>query len=291
MPSAPAISRPSLGRTFIVAAWLLGLAASAEIGAGGFALVQRSRHNPPLTIQVPPPGLISVRPVCPRARTRRPSPPSIPLPPPPAPAPSAQKSAGRAAPASAARRSLRPGPLDLPKPTPVEEHQVATPESRLDALVAQARALRERGDMSTAITRLREALALSPKNPLLISEMAVTYEKMGLEDKSLEQWRLIFDMGESAGIYFQAADAKLKASDLAAQQPAGPASQPDKTADNLGEAAGFQPGSSLALVDLSTVEKPATSDGYKRFTLKIPVKRRPEYQDHRLGRDHPGLLL
>jgi tetratricopeptide (TPR) repeat protein len=162
----------------------------------------------------------------------------------------------------------------LPKPTPVEEAQVTMPASRLDGLISEARALRQRGDMSTAITRLKEAQAMSPKNASVIAELAGTYEKMGLQDKALEQWRSIFDMGESVGVYYQLADAKLKAADLAMQSAAKP-SPAAETAPGA-DSNGFQPGSVLALVNLSTVERPETSEGYKRFTLKIPVKRRPD---------------
>ena len=83
---------------------------------------------------------------------------------------------------------------------------------------------------------------------------------------------MIYDMGESAGIFYEAADAKLKAAELSQQTPAPAANSNSATAD----ANGFQPGSSLALVNLSTDEKPETSEGYKRFTLKIPVKRRAD---------------
>jgi tetratricopeptide (TPR) repeat protein len=158
----------------------------------------------------------------------------------------------------------------LPKPTPVPENQVTMPESRVDGLVAEARALRQRGDTSTAITRLREALAISPKNTVAITELAATYEKMGLQDKALEQWRTIYDMGDSAGIYYELADAKLKAAEAGQATPAPPGT------GVTGDTNGFQPGASLALVNLSTVEKPETSDGYKRFTLKIPVKRKAD---------------
>jgi hypothetical protein len=126
------------------------------------------------------------------------------------------------------------------------------------------------------VTRLREAQALSPKNALIMSELAETYEKMSLEDKALEQWRAIYDMGESAGIYYEAADAKLKAAELAQQAPAQASSPGAESTAPTADANGFQPGSSLALVNLSTVEKPETSEGYKRFTLKIPVKRRAD---------------
>jgi len=120
---------------------------------------------------------------------------------------------------------------------------------------------------------LREAFAMSPKNPMTVSELAETYEKMDLPDKALEQWRAIYDMGDSAGIYYQAADAKLKAAEIPSQ-PAVSGSSP--AAVGVADLNGFQPGSALALVNLSTVERPETSEGYKRFTLKIPVKRRPD---------------
>ena len=64
-------------------------------------------------------------------------------------------------------------------------------QGRQIELINEAKALRDRGDMSTALTRLREAMALSPDNPAIISEMATTYEKMGMKEKALEQWRRI----------------------------------------------------------------------------------------------------
>ncbi len=149
------------------------------------------------------------------------------------------------------------------------------PQSRIDGLLAEAKALLGRGDMSTAITRLREALAMSPKNPQVIAELAGTYEKMDLQEKALEQWRSIYDLGDAAGIYYQAAEAKLKAAELARQGEARPSSMPN-SGGAVPDVNGFQQGAVLALVNLSTVEKPETSEGYKRFTLKIPVKRRPD---------------
>jgi tetratricopeptide (TPR) repeat protein len=265
---APAISRSSFGRTLGVAGWVLGAAALAEILAGGMALTNRARHieagGPGAIAEaVPPPGAAHPQPSFgdPFASITNSTP------------------ASKPAPLAIAAATPTASPIlaaALPKPTPVDETQVAGPETRLDGLVAEARALRAKGDMSTAITRLREAAAMSPKNALVISELAETYDKMGLQDKGLEQWRLIHDLGDSAGVYYELADAKLKAAELAAQ--ATPAGSP--ASDNGGapvpDANGFQPGSSLALVNLSTVEKPETSEGYKRFTLKIPVKRRPD---------------
>ena len=298
---------------------MLGAAGFAEIIGAGVAMVDRARHNPPLTIQVPPPGLIAEAgtppPALPAGAVEHPqvpgrlhsqpsfgdpfetitkstpaakaSPPllvaalapltSAKAPPLPAavtpvPAPVATPTpAATAIRAAAATPAATPMPVaSLPKPTPVPESQVTMPESRVDGLVAEARALRQRGDTSTAITRLREALAISPKNTVAITELAATYEKMGLQDKAMEQWRIIYDMGDSAGIYYELADAKLKAAE------AGQATPAPRTTAVTADTNGFQPGASLALVNLSTVEKPETSDGYKRFTLKIPVKRKAD---------------
>jgi hypothetical protein len=319
---APTISRSSFGRTLGAAGWVLAAVALAEIGAAGYALMDRARHVPPLTIQVPPLNLTaeSTQPALP-VHTPAPSfgdpfatiTSSTPAPKlaAPTPARAAQmhvekpgaaiasasapaavtKSPAGATPSPAAlpiaaatpmpamtpETAATPLPMaaTLPKPTPVEETQVVPQQSRLDGLVAEAKALRQRGDMSTAVTRLREAVAMSPKNPVVLMELATTYEKMDLDDKASEVWRQIYDLGDSAGVYYQLADAKLKAAELSpgstAQSSATPANAGTGSEEN-----GFQQGSVLALVNLSTDEKPETSEGYKRFTLKIPVKRRQD---------------
>jgi tetratricopeptide (TPR) repeat protein len=282
---ASAISRSSIGRTLGVAGWVLAAAALGEIIAAGVALTDRAQHVPPLTIQVPPLNIADSGP--PPLPSHADSTPSFGDPfasqvaatPTPAQAPAIQPAATPALPVPAA--TPPPAIALLPKPTPVEETQVAAPQSRLDSLLAEAAALKLRGDMSTAITRLREALAISPNNPQVIANLAGTYEKMDLQDKALEQWRAIYDMGESAGIYYEAADAKLKAAEFAEGTP-----EPTPGSDNEVDSNGFQQGSVLALINLSTDEKPETSEGYKRFTLKIPVKRRPDTKI-----DVPGVVI
>lgn len=287
MQQAPAISRSSFGRTLGVAGWVLAAAAVLEIAGAGIALTDRAQHVPPLTIQVPPLDVLadSSPPPLPAHQApsfgdpfasisnSTPAPAAVPV----ATAPALAAPAATQAPATPASPAT-PSPMvaSLPKPTPVEETNVIMPQTRLDGLLAEAIALRQRGDTSTAVTRLREALAMAPKNPQVIAELAGTYEKMDLQDKALEQWRSIYDMGESAGIYYQAADAKLK---VAGDLTQGGSGQPTPAADNGGgtpDENGFQEGSVLALVNLSTDEKPETSEGYKQFTLKIPVKRRAD---------------
>jgi hypothetical protein len=95
----------------------------------------------------------------------------------------------------------------------------------------QGRALRQRGDMNTALTRFREAAAIDAANPgnaQTIAEIAMTYERMSLLDKAAEQWKLIYDMGDAAGSYFIAAESRLKMSQAqAVAQAAQSAPAPD----------------------------------------------------------------
>lgn len=252
------IPRQHVGKTFVVALLLLGISALAEMTAIAWALASRF-HSAPTSAEIAN---------------------AAPLPQPAPLASNAEKSArsqqqqftdALTAPAASAAPSAAGAAEEttlasLPKPTPVEQI-VPTPESRITALIEQARALRERGDTSTAITRLREALAISPSNALALSELAVTFEKMGLTDKALEQWRHIYDLGESAGIYYQAADAKLKNNDLSSHAAS-------STGDAAKESTGLQPGSVLGLVNLSTVERPDSAEGQKKFTLKVPIRAR-----------------
>ena len=75
-------------------------------------------------------------------------------------------------------------------------------------------------------------------------------------------------MGETAGIYYAAADAKLKAGEALAKQQAAE-KQAAEAVKN--EPAGFQPGSMLALGEIT---RNAGDDPHK-FSIKIPIKSRP----------------
>jgi len=159
-----------------------------------------------------------------------------------------------------------------PKPTPApissQTEDGAPPANRFEEQIAQGKTLRDRGDTNTALTRFREAAATDPDSPIPLAEMAATYEKMGLVDKSSEQWRKILDMGEKAGIYFSLADAKLK---VAMNQP-GKTSEPAENAP--AEIEGIEPGKTLGLLAIGCED---THDdlSLKRFTMRIPIKARP----------------
>lgn len=237
MESATPIPRPVIGRTFIVAIAVLGVVAAAQIIAVAWAFMTRYYAD-----SLPVPTRIT--------RALSPEPPE-------------QKNLVLNDTFAPVEDTAAPGvEAALPKPTPVPQaaHDIPnTPAaSRVTELVEQARTLRERGDTTTALTRLREAQTLAADSALIISEMAVTYEKMGLADKAAEQWRRIFNMGETAGIYYSAAEAKLKSHD------AGPGLA-QKDAD------GFQPGSQLSLLDISSAD---AADLPGKKAVRIPLRAR-----------------
>jgi tetratricopeptide (TPR) repeat protein len=76
---------------------------------------------------------------------------------------------------------------------------------------------RDRGDTTTAIDRLQEALDSEPNNAAVLAELAKTYDLMQLYDRANEVWRKLQEMGPSAGTPYELADRRLK---LAVPTPA-----------------------------------------------------------------------
>lgn len=87
-------------------------------------------------------------------------------------------------------------------------HEIKDP--RIAETVEAAREVRKMGDMQAALEALRNADLHEPNHPEILSEMALTYEAMGLADKSQAQWHRVAAMGEAgAGGYFLLARSKL----------------------------------------------------------------------------------
>jgi tetratricopeptide (TPR) repeat protein len=148
--------------------------------------------------------------------------------------------------------------------------------NRFEELVQLGKQLRDRGDMSSAITKFKEAATNDAKSPIPLNELASTYDKMGLADKAAENWRKIYEMGDSAGIYYQVAEAKLKASqqrELRNVERATPA--PETPVDNSGAIDGIAAGATLGLLQVTTEEQ-QDANSAKHFTLHIPIKSRPK---------------
>jgi tetratricopeptide (TPR) repeat protein len=87
----------------------------------------------------------------------------------------------------------------------------------VDQLKREGIELRDRGDTTTAIERLQEALDSEPDNAAILVELAKTYDLAQLHDRANEIWRKLQAMGLSAGAAYELADRRLK---LGAPTPA-----------------------------------------------------------------------
>lgn len=267
MTAVSPITRQTVGRTFIAASSALGIGALAQLGVIAWFFMARF-HTP----QPPPPGLAgpdaaSVTPAVPRnfadpfadAGTAPAGPSPLAATPPPKPG---------------APQPVSQEALAAAQAQPVEE---PTGQDRFIELVEQARALRERGDTYAAVTKLKEAETFDEKNPIAPAELAMTYEKMGFAEKAAEYWKRIYDMGDAAGIYFAAAEGRLKASQAMAQHEAAamtapPPSTPSPNAPTApAQIVGLSAVSKLGLLEIARRE--ITDEGAARkFVLSVPVK-------------------
>jgi tetratricopeptide (TPR) repeat protein len=151
--------------------------------------------------------------------------------------------------------SPSPGPLTLTE-SPVEAMAETpaswpplvdqTPGSRpslVDQLLREGIELRDRGDTTTAIDRLQEALDSEPNNAAVLAELAKTYDSIQLYDRANEVWRKLKGMGPSAGAAYELANRQLKLgvpTPAAAPMPTGPDSSspevstsPDETSADV----------------------------------------------------------
>ncbi len=232
MGSAPFVPRVSSGKTFVVSLWLLGLIAVGQVGLVVNALVRQVR------VDVVQPAKESVSVVAELPGQEAPleqkpvqSTPTMPL------------------------RTDAPGVVAPPVPGAFADR------GRVSALVDQARSLRQSGDMQAAVIKLREADTLSSNNPVVIAELATTFEAMGLTDRAVELWRKLVGMGADAGALFDLA--RMKLAPAAGKEPSDLAQQ------------GIQPGSTLGLIDVRAVDIP-DEDSKRKLKLRIGLKARAD---------------
>jgi len=94
-------------------------------------------------------------------------------------------------------------------PPLVDQFSASSP-SLVDQLLREGIELRDRGDTTSAIERLQEALDSEPNNAAVLAELAKTYDLMQLYDRANEMWRKLQEMGSSAGAAYELADRRLK---------------------------------------------------------------------------------
>jgi hypothetical protein len=188
---------------------------------------------------------------------------------------------GDATPAAANLPATTPPPKPTPVPN-VPRTADAAQAARLKERIDQGRMLRERGDTYAAVTLLREAVAMDDANPEPRAELAMTYEKMGFSEKAAECWKGIYEMGEAAGVYFAAADGRLKASQQEALKQAGPEAvvpaagvTPAAGISIVPEKLGVKGDSKLGLLEIKRADEASDANTKRKFVLHVPIKARP----------------
>lgn len=113
-----------------------------------------------------------------------------------------------------------PSPLPPPEPTPLPPARpLAAPpiaDPVVERLVQEARTARVAGDMASAIVKLDEARAKTPKDPSVLYELGLVYEAMAafdprLADQAADAYQEVFALGTTgAGALYPLAAAKLR---------------------------------------------------------------------------------
>ena len=258
MSAASPITRQTVGQSFTFALGVLGMGVVVQLGAVGWAFIARNHAQPdlgdlPMMARLTLP--VGMRPdfgTTPFDETPEQPPTELTTDP------------------NAAEQPRKP----VPVPAGGQKAADAVPQTRFDELIQQGRQLRDRGDTGNALVKFREAGAMDPRNPISIAELAATYEKMRLLDRSSEQWKRIYEMGDAAGIYFSLAESKLKETQARAILEAMPPGTGGPAPDTTVMIEGIAPGALLGLGKIRTEEQ-SDADSQKKFTLHIPVRARP----------------
>lgn len=178
--------------------------------------------------------------------------PSVASPPAPALPPAIPGPAAPPAPVFDPAQTFQPLPIPGPNlfPAPAPNAPNAPYHLRNDtatAAVAEALALREKGDTQGALEALNLADAQEPNHPKILSELATTYGQMGLQKRETETWTKIHELGlETAGPYWDLADMFFK----------GQEAEPDLT-------------SVLRIKGHTAVSDEQPPDGSQRVMLKV----------------------
>ncbi len=209
-------------RLFVGACCVLGLVAFSQLLIAGMALAVRIEEGREVRIvEKEVEKLVPIRisvPVAPREKTKERKPPELP-----------------------------------PVPEPEERGVPAIADPRSERLVKEGRTARVAGDMGLAILKLEEALADSPDDPVVLFELGLVHEAMGVFGEASRYYEEVFRMGVTgAGDLYGIAAEKLRDG---FEQPS----------DMLGK---------IALGRVRIFNDPNAEEG-QRVVLSVPVQKAP----------------
>jgi hypothetical protein len=188
MAKPVAILSPESNKAHHVAQGALYTLAGITVAGAVWALGLRSGNEARQSGTAP----VGLDPITPAGTTLAPVPP----PPPPATLSTAAPLPPAVAPSSAQRPAVPPGRALI--------------QPQLLEFLEAGRQARAQGDMQGSLQAFRQADLQEPNHPEILSEMALSYEAMGIMTKAEGLWRTVAAMGEGgAGGYFTMAKSKL----------------------------------------------------------------------------------
>jgi len=271
-------NRSDRGRTFTVVVWVIGLAFAIQalLVASAFLLrPERQIFSPPgeIAFYPPPPAEIEANPLATTTVEAE-----VPIGDGPAVGTPSEVTAAPERGGSIPARPVAPTP---PRETVPLNSSAEISISDLNIALAQARAtappisdtilarlvdtgeeLRASGNMQGALQALSKAEAAYPEHPRILSQMAATYQEMGVNQTASEYWAEVIALGSAAsGPYFDIANRVRNREPLL-----GSVSEPEP----VDRAAPSELGSVLAIGEVKVDEQPPGDSG-QRVSLRIVV--------------------
>ena len=155
-------------------------------------------------------------------------------------------------------------PVSSLSPSMLIEPRLGAPSLRSawQDLLEQSRAAGAKGEMETAIKLLELTESQVPQQPAALAEIAIQMERCAPPERALKLWSRVYQFGVSAGVYYAAADAKLRLLNTKTTDTASASNKTDS------------PNSSGPLRFGKFVSKEIQGSLPRRlFTLSVPVKK------------------
>lgn len=164
-----------------------------------------------------------------------------------------------------------PSPL-VAQPLYAPPRNAAGPSGEVQELIEVARQLRPLGDLQGALDVLRRADTAAPDHPVVLVEIAQTYEQMGLNDRALASWKRIEAMGARAGEAYSVAARRLGAPP--ASLPSSGSTLSSRTGLTTPEPRPQDPSKMLGIGACELIRDPSVTRGEK-VTLRLPIRCQP----------------
>ena len=166
--------------------------------------------------------------------------------------------------------------VNLPRPVPLTEKlfQNDNSPSVVTALIEQARDLRFRGDIFTALIKLREAKLIEPRNPMVLAETAATYEQLEVPDEATKFWKELYNLGEGAGVMRDLAAFKLRMMNSLAMANRQAELGVEAVSGSERDTHGLRPNAAIGFRDIVKEENVAPDDEVF-ITVRLKVSSRP----------------